>query len=33
MMRMSIGRMRTMMKAGGDNDDEDSEDRNNKDVG
>ena len=31
--RMSIRRMRTMMKAGGDNDDEDRDDRNNKDVG
>jgi hypothetical protein len=31
--RMSIRRMRTMMKAGGDNNDEDSNDRNNKDVG
>jgi len=33
MMRMSIRRMRTMMKAWGNNDDEDSNDRNNKDVG
>ncbi len=33
MMRMSIRRMRTMIKAGGDNDNEDSNNRNNKDVG
>ena len=32
-MRMSIRRMRTIMKAGGENDDEDSDNRNNKDVG
>jgi hypothetical protein len=33
LMRMSIRRMRTIMKAGGENDDEDSDNRNNKDVG